>query len=336
MARIQPKVSVPPEKFKSVFPNLKPTTYNDTNAARGVHNLRSIAWNPLGTWVATGCADKTLRVWNVDKPNVRQSTELKGHTASIEKVAFNPVKELELCSVSIDGTVKFWDVKTKALVNEVKGLGEAFTLAWAPDGEHLIVGNKVMRPCAQQLRMAPTWLTIPTGRQFVRTLADEKHARCFPSAGRTNQSGGILLGWEENLRHYWGGPHSNPRFPKFRASFPLRLQTRGGGRIHAKCLATGGTDSLISLWDTDEWNCERTITKMVGPVRTISFSFDGNYIVGGSDEGNGLEFTYAETGEHLFTFKTASPCPVVAWAPNRYALAYSDLGILRIISAGAK
>ena len=97
---------------------------------------------------------------------------------------------------------------------------------------------------------------------------------------------------------------------------------------------------------------------MVGPVRTISkspfpsavsllanylvthqgigFSFDGNYIVGGSDEGNGLEFTYAETGEHLFTFKTASPCPVVAWAPNRYALAYSDLGILRIISAGAK
>ena len=65
------------------------------------------------------------------------------------------MKELELCSVSIDGTVKFWDVKTKALVNEVKGLGEAFTLAWAPNGEHLIVGNKVMRACAWQLRVAP-------------------------------------------------------------------------------------------------------------------------------------------------------------------------------------
>jgi len=38
--------------------------------------------------------------WNPDKPNVKYSTELKGHTASIEKVAFNPVKDAELCSVS--------------------------------------------------------------------------------------------------------------------------------------------------------------------------------------------------------------------------------------------
>lgn len=44
--------------------------------------------------------------------------------------------------MSSDGTVKFWDVRTKAVINEVKGLGDTFTLAWAPDGESLIVGNK--------------------------------------------------------------------------------------------------------------------------------------------------------------------------------------------------
>lgn len=74
---------------------------------------------------------------------MKYSTELKGHSASIEKVAFNPTKDAELCSVSSDGTVKFWDVRTKAVINEVKGLGDTFTLAWAPDGESLIVGNKV-------------------------------------------------------------------------------------------------------------------------------------------------------------------------------------------------
>jgi THO complex subunit 3 len=135
--------------------------------------LRSIAWNPLGTLIATGSADKTLRVCmelfpfaadacakpgdgtvltayalgNPEKPNVRFSTELKGHSAPIEKVAFNPVKDAELCSVSNDGVVKFWDVRTKACINEIKGLGDAFTLAWAPDGETLVVGNKVSRPC---------------------------------------------------------------------------------------------------------------------------------------------------------------------------------------------
>lgn len=106
-------------------------------------SVRTIAWSPLGALIATGSGDRTLRVWNPDRPNARYSTELKGHAAGIEKVAFNPTKEAELCSVSSDGVVKFWDIKTKACTNEVKGLGDAFTLAWAPDGETLVVGNKV-------------------------------------------------------------------------------------------------------------------------------------------------------------------------------------------------
>ena len=35
-------------------------------------------------------------------------------------------------------------------------------------------------------------------------------------------------------------------------------------------LATGGSDSIIALWDMTDWLCQRTITKMVGPVRSIS------------------------------------------------------------------
>jgi WD40 repeat protein len=84
--------------------------------------------------------------WNPEKQNSKHSTELRGHAALIEKVAFNPTRDGELCSVSSDGVVKFWDVRTKAVINEIKGLGEAFTLAWSPDGESLLVGNKVCVP----------------------------------------------------------------------------------------------------------------------------------------------------------------------------------------------
>ena len=75
---------------------------------------------------------------------MRQSTELRGHAAPIEKVAFNPTKELELCSVSSDGVVRFWDCKNRVVLNEVRGLGETFTLAWHPHGECVVVGNKVL------------------------------------------------------------------------------------------------------------------------------------------------------------------------------------------------
>lgn len=84
-------------------------------------------------------------------------------------------------------------------------------------------------------------------------------------------------------------------------------------------------------------------------VILIGFTFDGSYVVGGSDEGKswtwrasgmyanwddigtGLEVSHVETGEHVHTFKTVGACPVVAWAPTRYCLAYSDLGVLRIV-----
>lgn len=81
--------------------------------------------------------------WNPEKQNVRYSTDLKGHAAALVKVAFNPVKESELCSASSDGAVRFWDARTKAVLNEIKGLGAIVSLAWAPDGESLIVGNEV-------------------------------------------------------------------------------------------------------------------------------------------------------------------------------------------------
>ena len=35
-------------------------------------------------------------------------------------------------------------------------------------------------------------------------------------------------------------------------------------------LATGGADSIISLFDTKDWICQRTVTRMVGPVKSIS------------------------------------------------------------------
>jgi THO complex subunit 3 len=99
----------------------------------------------------------------------------------------------------------------------------------------------------------------------------------------------------------------------------------------ARHIATGGSDSIIALWDTTDWICQRTLTEMVGPVRSISFSFDGSYIVGGSDEGVGLEIAHVETGDYVHTVKTNGTCPVVAWHPSKYFLAYTDVGSLKII-----
>ena len=121
-------------------------------------------------------------------------------------------------------------------------------------------------------------------------------------------------------------------------------------------LAIGGSDALISLWDTTDWICQRTIpTTASGRVVGISWSFDGRYICVAMDEVTsssgagsvgGLEVYHAATGEIVHTVTTATAdTPAVAWHPNRYWLAYAHLerteaGVirgnvtLRILGAG--
>ncbi|EKD12047.1 uncharacterized protein L3040_003175 [Drepanopeziza brunnea f. sp. 'multigermtubi'] len=319
------RANISKDKFSAYFSNLRTTPYHDPSSrGSGSHGIRSIAWNPLGTLVAT-CADKTLRVWNPEKSNVRYSTELKGHEKAIEKIAFNPVKEAELCSVSGDGVVKFWDVRTKAIINEVKDLGDAFTLAWAPDGESLIVGNK-----ADKLFVLSPTSPTPTA-SYQQDVQTNQIVFCF--SGKK-----IFLTTGEGSVKILSYPDFEPVFySSYDPATPFTLLGHTSSCIAielqptARFLATGGTDSIIALWDTTDWICQRTLVDMTGPVRNISFSFDGSYIIGGSEEGGALEIAHTETGDHVHTIKTGGSCSVVAWHPSRYWLAYAEGGSLRIV-----
>jgi THO complex subunit 3 len=125
----------------------KTASYPDTPPPRSSvpssNLVRSLAWSPLGNFVATGGGNSTLRVWNPEKSSIRNSTELKGHQGSIDRVAWNPDNADELATCGSDGTVRFWDVRSKALVGDVKVGGPCINLAWTPSGEELMVGRKV-------------------------------------------------------------------------------------------------------------------------------------------------------------------------------------------------
>ena len=103
-----------------------------------------------------------------------------------------------------------------------------------------------------------------------------------------------------------------------------------------KYLAVGGSDALISLWDTTDWVCKRTVSNpSSGGVRGLSWSWDGRFLVGASEEvssgggggiGNGFEIYHAETGDVVHTIATgSSSIPAVEWHPNRYWLAYTQV-----------
>lgn len=129
-----------------------------------LNSLRTLAWNPTGQLIATGSADRTLRIWNPERPAIKYSTELRGHSAAVEKVLFNPIRDAELASCSADGTVRFWDVRSKTCVSRLDVGGEAFTLSWSADGSTMVVGRKVSHEGFPSISLPVLWLTLcPSG-----------------------------------------------------------------------------------------------------------------------------------------------------------------------------
>ncbi|HVU04331.1 MAG TPA: WD40 repeat domain-containing protein [Polyangiaceae bacterium] len=102
-------------------------------------DIFSLAFDPTGQWIATGCADKRVRLWSTVAGKLRHT--FKDHRDAVSSVAFRPDGG-ELASGSFDGTAKTWDPKTGKRVATVVGPeGGVVSVAYSKDGRRLAMGG---------------------------------------------------------------------------------------------------------------------------------------------------------------------------------------------------
>jgi hypothetical protein len=94
--------------------------------------VNSVAFSPDGRLLASGSADKTIKLWEVATGSLVRT--LSGHTDSVSSVAFSPDGRL-LASGSSDNTIKLWDVASGSLVRTLSGHTDG-SIPWrsAPTG----------------------------------------------------------------------------------------------------------------------------------------------------------------------------------------------------------
>ncbi|MCH7761137.1 protein kinase [candidate division TA06 bacterium] len=101
--------------------------------------VRSVAFSPDGSLLASGSDDKTIRIWRVEDGTLLQT--LKGHTMWIRSVAFSPDGSL-LASGSDDNTVRLWRVEDGKPLRTLKEHQKpVFSVALSPDGSLLASGS---------------------------------------------------------------------------------------------------------------------------------------------------------------------------------------------------
>ncbi|KAK5114910.1 hypothetical protein LTR62_002069 [Meristemomyces frigidus] len=349
--------------FPTFFKPLKPTVFSDLPPnIRGPPlppNIRALSWSPTGSLIATSTS-ADIRVWTSERPNVKNSTQLKSAHAkggvpygspgiggdTVEKVAFCPTVEGVLASTGLDGMVRLWDVRTPGAVTGVGGKGtpaladcrtggDSAFLTWHPDGKELLVGRRDDVVHAVDVRRMDGGVRYEMFHE--KKMERGKHvlyAMAFSNSGRevlaTTQEGSVrILDWPSMEYLHTLAGHTAAAY------------TVGHSPVGAH-IAIGSGDSTISLWDTTTWLSTHTLSapSQTTSVRDLSFSFDGAYIVAGAgpdakDGMPGLNIFHADHGSVVHTVETTHCPSYVAWHPTRYWLAYAgDTGGMKVIGAG--
>ena len=101
----------------------------------------SVAFSPDGTTLASGSADKTIRLWSLSEPRAEPRV-LRGHESSVRSVAFSP-DGTTLASGSVDKTIRLWSLSEPGVEPRVLRGHESSvrSVAFSPDGTTLASGS---------------------------------------------------------------------------------------------------------------------------------------------------------------------------------------------------
>ena len=99
----------------------------------------SVDFSPDGSSIAASIEDGSVRFWNIDKQEVVKA--FNAHRGVAWAIRFHPTLDLFATSGD-DATVKLWDSKTFDLKQEWRAGDSVRGIAFSPDGESLIAGDR--------------------------------------------------------------------------------------------------------------------------------------------------------------------------------------------------
>lgn len=244
--------------------------------------IRSVAYSPDGTLIASASRDKTIRLWDVSDPENPKmiGKPLIGHTDFVWSVKFSPDGST-LASGSADKSIRLWDVSNP---NDPKPLGEplkghtdyVMSVAFSPDGKTLASGSNdhtIRLWDVSNMREVHQIGQPLTGHTDVIFCLDYSHDSKTLVSGSADAS--ILL-WNV----------SNPENPSIITTLTGHTDVVLSVTLSpdGKTLASGGLDNTVRLWDVSNPESSHILGTPINDlayITSLTFSPDSKTLVSG-------------------------------------------------------
>ena len=269
-------------------------------------SINSVVFSNDGRYIASGSADKTIKLWDT---STGEQIQTFAHKSNIESVAFSPDGH-SLASGSFDNTIKLWDIKTGNCLDTFIGhSGAVFSVKYSPDSQQLATGSDDSTIKLWDINSAKCINTLKGHSKRVNSVAyspDNKsvasgsndktvkiwdvvtgsclssfkqHTNCVVSLDFNPSGSQLVSGSYDKSIKLWN-IESGQCLRTFKSGSSYHFSATFSP--NGKYIASDGYDDTIKLWEVDTGVLINTFEKHSSTVFSVAFSPDGQYIASGS------------------------------------------------------